>query len=136
MILRRYGTSFRSVEPNFESKALSEIGFRRDHEHEIPAGDFEREWERVEVHELAATDEGDVQDEAEARLLDQLLAQLRGLEEGLGDDELLVVESEQGKDWPKTRQDQKNVVVEGENRFYFHIRVEPPLRVGVYRRID
>ena len=31
MLLRRYGSRLQSVELNFDSKALNEIGFRRDH---------------------------------------------------------------------------------------------------------
>lgn len=133
MILRRYGTSYQSVVPNFEAKALNEVGFRRDHETSIPVEDFESRYQAVESHELSAKGEGDVQNEAEQTLLDDLLEQLETLESGLGEDEVLVVESEQAKDWPKTRQEQENVIVEGENRLYFHIRVEPPLRIGVYR---
>lgn len=133
MILRRYGTSYQSVVPNFEAKALNEVGFRRDHETSIPVEDFESKYEPVDRHELAATGEGDVQNEAEQSLLDDLLEQVESLESGLAENEVLVVESEQAKDWPKTRQKQENVIVEGENRLYFHVRVDPPLRLGVYR---
>lgn len=133
MILRRYGTSYHSVVPNFEAKALNEIGFRRDHETSIPVADFDSGYQAVESHELTAKGEGDVQNEAEQALLDDLLEQLESLESELGEDEVLVVESEQGRDWPKTRQKQENVVVQGENRLYFHLRVDPPLRIGVYR---
>ena len=87
MILRRYGRSVQSVEPNFDSKALTEIGFRRNQALTIP-----------------------------------------------GDDEYLLVMSEQGVDYPKTRSEQKNVIVEGENRLYFYVGVDPPLRIGRYRR--
>lgn len=134
MILRRYGNAFHSVETAFESHALNEVGFRRDREHSIPADDFERDYTSVSTHELSAKGEGDVQGEAEQALLDDLLEQLQEIVDGLGEDEVVVVESEQGVDWPKTRQDQKNVIVEGENRLYFHVRVDPPLRVGVYRK--
>lgn len=133
MILRRYGTAYHSVVPHFESKALNEIGFRRDHDISIPVEEFEADWVQVSEHALDARAEGPVQDEAEQELLADLLEQLTALEEA-GEDEALVVESEQGKDWPKSRHEQKNVIVEGENRLYFHLRVEPPLRVGVYRR--
>lgn len=134
MILKRYGTAYQSVEPDFDSKALNEITFRRDRQRSIPADEMESGWERGDVHELAPQGEGDVQDEAEQRLLDDLLGQIRSIEEGLDDDQVLVVESEPGQDWPKTRHVQKNVVVEGENRLYFHNRVEPPLRVSVWRK--
>lgn len=136
MILRRYGTSYQSVVPNFEAKALNEIGFRRDHATSIPVEDFEARYRAVESHELSSRGEGDVQNEAEQTLLDDLLEQLEALESELGEGDVLVVESEQGHDWPKTRQKQENVVVEGENRLYFHVRVEPPLRIGTYRAGD
>ena len=45
-----------------------------------------------------------------------------------------MVESEQGVDYPKTHTLQKTVVIEGENRFHFTTTVQPPLRLGVYRR--
>jgi hypothetical protein len=134
MILKRYGTSFQSVEADFDSKALNEISFRRDRRFSVAAEDFERDYESVSVHELDARADGDVHDETEQKLLEDLLGQLEEIVEGAGEGELVVIESEQGKDWPKTRQEQKNVIVEGENRLHFHIRVEPPLRVGVYRK--
>ena len=62
----------------------------------------------------------------ESRLRDRLGA--------LGEGEVLLVESEQGNDYPKTRDEKKTVAVEGENRLHFTWRVEPPLRVGVYRK--
>lgn len=135
MIFKLYGANYHSVEPNFDSNALNEIAFRRDRSQDIPAEDFEAGYERTDEHEIAAKGEGDVQGEAEQRLLDDMLEEVDALLDGLGDDEVLVVESEQGKDWPKTRQEQKNVVVEGQNRLYFYVRVEPPLRLGVYRKV-
>jgi len=48
--------------------------------------------------------------------------------------EVLLVESEQGSDYPKTRDEKKNVVVEGVNKLYFEWRVEPALRLGVFRK--
>ena len=37
MIFRLYGNTYHSVELNFDSKALNEIGFRRDKADSIPA---------------------------------------------------------------------------------------------------
>ena len=62
MILKRYGKSFESVDPNFESKALNEIGFRRDRELVLPAEEFEVRYELETRHELRASAEGPVQD--------------------------------------------------------------------------
>ena len=134
MILRRYGTALHSVDTDFDSKALNEVGFRRDRELSIAAEEFEETYELVESHEISAETEGDVQDETQQRLLDEMEAQLRTLEEKLGEGEVLVVENEQGVDYPKTKDIRKNVIVEGENRLHFTAVVEPPLRVGVYRK--
>lgn len=130
MILRRYGDTMQSVETNFDSKALTEIGFRRDRQFSLPAEQFEREYGQVASHDLTARTEGYVQDEVEKRLLEELERQIRELERNLGGEEVLVVLSEQGVDYPKTRTEQKTVVEEGENRLYFFLEVRPPLRIG------
>ncbi len=135
MLLRRYGTTFQSVDLNFDSRALNEIGFRRNRETSIPAEEFERSYERVHVEELTAEVEGDVQDETEQQLLDVLESRIREMLAALEEDEVLVVENEQGHDYPKTRQKTTNVIVEGENRLRFTYTVAPPLRIGRYRRI-
>jgi hypothetical protein len=135
MILRRYGKNVQSVEANFDSKALTEIGFRRDREVSIEDDRFTEGHERVSEHSLTAEAEGDVQDEVESVMLDNLLTQLTDLEANLGEGEVLFIESEKGQDYPKTKTRQKNVVVEGENRLYFYSSLAPPLRVGVYRGV-
>jgi hypothetical protein len=134
MIFRRYGLSYHSVDTNFDSLALNEIAFRRDREESISVDDFESGFETLASHDLVAEAEGDVQDHTEQVLLDRLKAQLQELGKDLGDSAVLVVENEQGNDWPKTRQKTSNVVVEGENRLHFHYSVAPPLRVTVRRR--
>jgi hypothetical protein len=133
MIFRKYGTSYQSVETNFDSKALNEVAFRRDRIESFPADELEARYERRSVHELVAEAEGDVQDETEQLLLERLEGRLRELEGGLEAGEILVVENEPGHDHPKTRQKISNVVVEGENRLRFHYTIAPPLRVGVHR---
>ena len=134
MILRRYGTFVQSVDINFESKALTEVGFRRNHERSEPADEFVAEWERVRGHELGGEAEGAVQDEVEQRLLDGMEAELLRLDAELGPEEVLMVESEQGNDYPKTRTQTRTVVVEGQNRLHFTTTVSPSLRVAVYRK--
>ena len=135
MILKRYGNSVQSVDTNFDSKALTEIGFRRNRRWSIESDEFAAAYELIEVHELDATADGPVQDETEAVMLEDLEGKLDALPESLREGEVLLVESEQGRDYPKTRTEQKNVIVEGENRFYFYVRMAPPpLRVGRYRR--
>ena len=134
MIFKRYGNSYQSVDPNFDSKALNEIGFRRDHEKVIPTEEFNAAYERIAGHDRVAEAEGPVQDHTEQLLLDRLESALLELEAGLPEDHVLVVENGDGVHWPKTRQDIRNVVVEGENKLHFTYSVSPPLRLGVYRR--
>lgn len=133
MIVRRYGTTMQSVELNFDSKALTEIGFRRDRVFSIPTEEFEAGAEKLAEFSLDAQAEGYVQDEVEAAALADLEAQLRRLEDDLEDGQVLAIESAQGVDYPKTRGKQTNVVIEGENRFHFVTTIDPPLRVAAYR---
>jgi hypothetical protein len=133
VIVRQYGTKVQSVEPNFDARAMNEIGFRRDHEWSLSADEFFAEYERVAVHELTATAEGNVQNEAETRLLESLEQQLRGVAAAAGDGVVLIA-SEPGNDYPKTRHTHTTQVVDGANRLYFRFTIEPPLRVAVYRR--
>ena len=66
MILRRYGTTIQSVETNFDSKAFTEIGFRRGQQFSSASDDFFAIHERVAEHALVAESKGDVQDEVES----------------------------------------------------------------------
>lgn len=134
MIFRRYGTAYQSVDTNFDSLALNEIAFRRNREESIPAEGFEETFAVVATHELVAEADGDVQDHTEAVLLERLQEQLDELVAGLADWEILVVENEQGHDWPKTKQKTSNVIVDGENKLHFRYTMAPPLRVTVRRR--
>lgn len=123
-----------SVELNFDSKALNEIGFRRDHAFSVPVEEFEGAYERLDGKEFAPKDEGWVQDETEQVLLDHLEREVMAMLASLGEDEVLVVENTQGVDYPKTKHSTR-VVVEGhENRLFFSAWVEPPLKVARYRR--
>lgn len=133
MICRRFGDSVHSVSVDFDSKALTEIRFRRDQQASYPPEEVAR-WQRVRGHELEGSAEGWVQDEVEQKLLADLEAELRRIESQLAADELLVVESEPGTDYPKTQTRQKTVAVEGENKFHFTSTLRPPLRLGVYRK--
>jgi len=133
MILRRYGTSYQSVDLNFDSRALNEVGFRRNREHSIAVEDFGGSYALEATHELQPEADGDVQDHTEQQLLDQLWGQIEAPLAGLGDGEMLVVENEPGHDYPKTKQQTANVIVEGENRLHFTYTIAPPLRIAVYR---
>ncbi|MGD2046872.1 MAG: hypothetical protein PVJ80_10420 [Gemmatimonadota bacterium] len=134
MIFRRYGTAYQSVDLNFDSLALNEIAFRRNREESIPVEGFAESFETVAEHEIVAEAAGDVQDETETALLEKLEARVEELSAGLEDNEILVVENEQGHDWPKTKQKTSNVIVQGENRLHFQYTVAPPLRISVRRR--
>lgn len=132
MLLRRYGSRLQSVELNFDSKALNEIGFRRDHAVALDPDEFLAAHTRVAGHSLTAEAEGDVHDEVESEVLARLEAQVRAVLEDLADGDVVLVESE-GTTYPKTRQATRNVVREGENRLHFRVHVDPPLELGVYR---
>jgi len=134
MIFRRYGTSFHSVDTNFDSLALNEIAFRRNREESISVDELDSGFETVATHELVAEAEGDVQDHTEQELLKKLEARLTDLAQEAGPGDILVVENDQGHDWPKTKQKTMNVIVDGENKLRFHYTAAPPLRVTVRRR--
>jgi len=120
------------VEPNFDSRAMNEIGFQRTDALVLSVEEFESRYERLRGVELTATAQGNVQDETEKALLDALKEQLNKMQAELKPGEVLLVESEQGKDYPKSREKQSVLVVEGENRLHFERRIDPPLRIGIY----
>ncbi|MGQ0814715.1 MAG: hypothetical protein ACT4O1_09635 [Gemmatimonadota bacterium] len=132
MIFRKYGSTLHSVETNFDPRAMNEIGFRKNDAQSLGQDEFEGKYERRAGHELSATAEGSVQNEAEERVLKALKQQLDRLEAELEAGAVLVVESEHGKDYPKMREKVSNVVVGNENRLHFERSVDPPLRIGVY----
>ncbi|MCK5653333.1 MAG: hypothetical protein KAJ42_18240 [Gemmatimonadetes bacterium] len=134
MILRRYGESFHSVEPNFDPRAMNEVGFRRDRAFSISVEELSESYEAGDAHDLVAEAEGPVQTEAEAAVLVDLEAQLNALVEGVGEGGVVVVESEPGQDYPKMKETRSNVIVDGENKFHFRRYVEPPLKIRVYAK--
>ena len=79
MILRLYGSSYQSVDLNFDSKALNEVVFRRNHERSIAMEDFDGSYVLGATHELQAEAQGDVQDHTEQQLLDRLREQIGAL---------------------------------------------------------
>lgn len=134
MIAKRYGSKVHSVTPNFDARAMNEVGFQRDNEWSMSTDEFMESYQKTETHELTAAAEGDVQGDAEEKLLESLQQQLAAVEKTVGDGDVLMIESEQGVDYPKTRHTQTNQLVGHENRLFFRFTVEPPLRVAVYRR--
>jgi len=136
MLFKRYGTSYQSVEMDFDAKALNDIGFRRDRQRSMPLDDLGAQYHAIETVELTAEAEGVVQYETKQTLLDRLREKLLALQERAPEGGILVVENESGHDYPKTRQATRNVVKEGENRLYFEYTMAPPLRVTLYRPGD
>lgn len=134
MIVRQYGTSIESVEIAFDSNALNEIAFCRSQAFSMSADEFQARYVRVQEYSLTSEAEGHVHGETEQALLDGLEAQIGELEDVLVEGEVLMVDSRQGVDYPKTRDRQKNIVVEGENKLYFYASVDPPLRMVLYRK--
>ena len=133
MILRKYGQNLQSVEPNFDPRAMNEIGFLKTDAMTLTTADFAEQYERVGGHELVAQAAGDVQHDAEAQVLASLKEQLLSIEGGLEEGQVLLVESEMGKDYPKLRETVTTTVVGLENRLHFDRSVDPPLRIGVYK---
>lgn len=133
MLARRYGTAVQSVSAHFDARAMTEIGFRRTADLSLPADEFFRRYEKVDERALGATSEGDVKDEAEQALLASLEARLDALAAEVGPGHVLLIESQAGQDYPKTRDRTETRVVGYENRLYFHWWIDPPLRIGIYR---
>ena len=134
MIFRKYGHTYHSVTPNFDSRAMTEVGFQKSGVESLPTAEFEEKYERADGRELVAVAEGDVQDQVEQEMLTSLQDQLLELERSAGDGAVVVIESEQGRDHPKTREKQTTKVVGSDNRLYFQWTIDPPLRVGIYRQ--
>jgi hypothetical protein len=135
MILFRYGKNIQSVKTNFDSRALTEIKFIRDQEVSMLADDFFQTHEKISEHSLTAQSEGSIQDEVESIMLNDLLEQLLILQNSLDEGEVIFIESEKGKNYPKTNTRQKNIVLNGDNRFHFYSNIDPPLKLGVYREL-
>ena len=134
MILRVYGKRVEGVEPVFEALAITSVGFRRNRMFSMLKDEFEASYEKIDGHELTSSSEGSVQIEVQQELLQHLEGRLRDLDAGLDEDSMILIESRRGVDHPRTREKKENLVVSGENRLYFRWWIEPPLRVGIYRR--
>jgi hypothetical protein len=134
MIVRRYGSMVHSVVPAFDSRAMTEIGFQRTADLSLTSEQFLELYERVGERALTANSEGDVKDEAERAVLEALRLQIEALEKEVGPDALLLVESQPGRDYPKTRDKTQTVLGPIENRLHFTWTIDPPLRLGIFRR--
>ena len=135
MILRRYDKTVESVEIAFSSVALTPVGWRRDRALSMSLDQFRDGYEPVREHHLSAEAEGPVQIEVENALLADLEAQMRALDARLEPGgEVLFIENQRGVDETRAHEKRKDVIVDGENKFYFSWWLDPPLRVGVYRK--
>ena len=134
MLFRRLGDLVYSVEPHFDSRAINEISFRRDRVESCTVHEFEERYEKVSVSVVGGETEGAVQSEAEAELIRAVDFEVRELLTSLREGEVLLVENQQGVDYPKLKHRKEGIIVEGENRFHFHWRVDPQLRLGLYKR--
>lgn len=47
MILRKYGTTYHSVTPNFDSRAMTEVGFLKSGERSLPADELAEQFDAV-----------------------------------------------------------------------------------------
>jgi hypothetical protein len=112
---------------------MTEVGFQKSGEQSVPTAEFDQQYELAATRELTASAEGDVQDRVEKELLESLRTQLVELERSAGDKSVLVIASEAGKDYPKSREKQTMKVVGHDNKLHFQRSIEPPLRVAVYR---
>jgi hypothetical protein len=133
MILKKYGNTYHSVTPNFDSRAMTEVGFQKSGEQSLTAAELEEQYQAAETRELTASAEGDVQDVVEKKLLESLRSQLVEFERALDGGALLVIASEPGKDYPKSREKTTSKLVGHDNRLHFQRSIDPPLRVAVYR---
>jgi hypothetical protein len=133
LILRRYGNKVSTVTPNFDSRAMSEIGFVREGNVTMTAEEFAEKYVRTDGRELRAQAAGDVQAVVEEQMLADLRRQLIELDAALPAGSVILIENEAGVDHPRTRGRQTTTVVGTENRLAFEFTIDPPLRVGVYR---
>src|SRR5690606_25336849 len=134
MILRRFGSRIHEVKPNFDARAMTEISFLRGSALEDSADEWLAAHERIGEHRLTATAAGDVQNEAEEALLEQLESQFTTRAGRLQHGDGLLHEIEPGNKYPMTRVRQKARFVFGANRIHFDAEIDLPLILGQYRR--
>lgn len=129
MIIRRYGDQYHSVTLDFDPAALTEVGFRRDNEQQWEAGDFEAQYELVREESIISEGTDPVQDKAERMMLDALRDRFNEVYETLEEGQILSVQSERGKDHPRTRYDR---TTKGDQDFTYTL--DRPLKLGIWSR--
>ncbi len=136
MIYKQYGEKYQSVDTNFDAKAMTEVGFRRNRTDSFEVSELGQRFEKYDTVELTAEAEGAVQTETEQGMLDTLSGKIDEVMSAMPEGAIAVVENESGHDYPKPRQEIKNVIEEGENKLHFHYSMSPALRFGLYRPKD
>jgi hypothetical protein len=134
MILRRYGATVSQVEPYFAAVAFNEVDFTRRPGFTMERGEFHERYRRTTEREIFAEANGRVKVEVESAVLDVLAHRLAEVERALAPDEVLLVESQPGRDYPRLHERTETLVEHGRNVHHFYYYIHPPLRVGVYRR--
>lgn len=128
-MVRRYGNRVEVVEPDFKAEAMTEVGFRRTGENRWDLAQFLDEYAMVRGVEINAEFTDAVQDTAERGMLRALMDKLQGIQDALRSDELLSVESELGKDYPRTRYERTTT---GDQEFTYSL--DRPLRLGIFKK--
>ncbi len=134
MIVRRFGGTVGAVAPDFHATAFNELQFVRRPGFSLPWEEFATVYERTGGVALDAETEGPVQLEVETALLAELERRIAEAERDLGPDELLLIESRPGHDYPRTHEQTETLVEDGHNRLHFYYHIAPPLKLGVYRK--
>ncbi len=134
MIVRRFGGTVGAVAPDFHATAFNELQFVRRPGFAMAWDDFVANYERTGGLALDTETEGHVQIEVETALLNALAARIAEAERALGTDELLLVESLPGHDYPRTHEHTETFVEQGRNRLHFYYHIDPPLKLGIFRR--
>lgn len=128
-IVRRYGKRVETVEPDFRAEAMTEVGFRRTGEAKWALDEFLDQYAMVRQVDLTAEATDEVQERAEKGMLQSLADKLQGILDALKPDEVLSVESEVGRDYPRTRYDRSS---KGGQEFTYSL--DRPLRLGIFRK--
>lgn len=134
MIVRRFGATVGSVEPSFRAEAFNEITFARRPGFSMDWAEFEEHYERIGEERVTSESEGHVKFHAEEALLDLLEHKIAQVERALQPDEVIMVESQPGPDYPRTHEHTEMLVEDGHNRLHFYYTIDPPLRLGIFRQ--
>lgn len=132
MIVRRYGATVVEVQPEFAPEAFNEIDFRRRTGFTMAWEDFQARYERTGEQALVSEAEGHVKIAVESATLDLLRHRLADAEGSLAPGEVLLLESQPGRDYPRLHEKTETLVEHGHNRLHFYYYLQPALRFGVY----